>query len=98
MRLNHPDYFQATFDTPDTLTHFAAVDAVGGGQHRTPEGNSVRFFLKNLQFSQEKDVFLMLKWLITTHKIVRNATRASLIGDIYDCLGRMCRPQIGSSI
>lgn len=43
-------------------------------------------------------MFLTLKWLITTHKIIRNATLPSLISDIYDSLARITKPCISSPI
>ena len=33
--------------------------------------NSCRFFMENLVYTKDKDVYLILKWLITVHKLLK---------------------------
>ena len=89
MRLNHPDYFHLTFDTPESTQHFISVSP----SYRPRRGkNSVAFYLKNLEQTGDKSVFLLLKWLISTHKIIRGVSQPELLEEIHLALSRMKKP------
>lgn len=66
-RLNHDDYFQGSFDTPETADFFASLSSKG---ELELQSRSVRIFFFNLRHTSDKNVYLVLKWLLSCHRLL----------------------------
>ncbi len=66
VRINNDEYFQLNFRATDVEEVFAAIQT----QEDYVKDRSCLFFLFNLKATSQKDVYLVLKWLVVTHRLL----------------------------
>ena len=88
-RINHLEYFQETFDTPD-LT--ALLTAITNQDEYRFHFNSVRVYFCNMMHVGDKPVYIVLKWLIVAHRLLPLLRYDRLLIAMQNSLGRGGEP------
>ena len=83
-RLNNKLYFQKEFDTPQIYEHFATLN-----KKKESKGvlNTCIFFMENFVSMTGKDVYLVLKWLITVHRLIKRTKNPYFVEVICQNIG-----------
>jgi hypothetical protein len=92
-RLNHDDYFHSHFQAPELYE--AICGPASFEEFREQSRNRCIYFL-NLAHTDDKNVFIVLKWLLVAHQIAKGARHARVVREMEEALGKINQPKPGS--
>jgi hypothetical protein len=95
VRLNNDDYYQITFDTPDTFDFFSKILSF---QDLKTHSQTAKIFFFNLRHTSDKNVYMMLKWLIVVHRLIHSVSYLKILEEISESLSRMNVPILNQKI
>lgn len=93
LRINNDEYYQIDFKTEQLIEVFTAIkDHVDYSRDR-----SCQFYLINLKTTNQKDVYLVFKWLLVTHKVLQQPLYFKVLENILKAIEKMGNPVLNTT-